>query len=58
MYYMIIIVRHSVFKKELFLLFYLFKKKILKQISSINYIFKMIICIHSELIFNSIIKIH
>jgi len=27
MYYMIIIVRHSVFKKELVILFYLFKKK-------------------------------
>jgi len=57
MYYMIIIVRHSVFEKELVILFYLFKK-IFKQISPINYIFKMIICIHSELIFNSIIKIH
>ncbi len=52
MYYMIIIVRHSVFEKELVILFYLFKK-IFKQISPINYIFKMIFCIHSELNINA-----
>jgi hypothetical protein len=52
MYYMIIFVRHSVFDKKLVILF-LFIQKIFKQISPINYIFKMIFCIHSELNINA-----
>ena len=57
MYYMIIIVRHSVFEKELVILFYLFKK-IFKQIKFEKEMYYMIIFSHSSLKLEVVVRLY